>query len=368
MNFVADPASRIPSVRRTRAPGRRASIPATNRAARHAPGLPPRTPHGRRITFKTRPAPTQRWRRRVLGAAGDRTRGCRRCCTGAGRRPGRARCLRRHRRAPADQRPRHLHHHQRLDDAARSAGRHRRGQPPLRPSRRTGRGDRRPPGHPDPGRVGPGHVGLFGRADPRDRRLRRRRQSRAPRPHPEPAGIRQGRGDHPGALAQRLRRRDPRRRCARRHGRDRRRARGGDWAAHRADLRAGQPRRRQERAERQGDGADRQGQERPDPGRRRRRDPHHPQRPPGQRRDPGRLQRRQVPARAADGGPAARPQGSGQGRLGPQRAAPRPASRLQGRQGRSDWHAGRGRDLGEARPRRGVETLDRLARSRSRRK
>ena len=53
-------------------------------------------------------------------------------------------------------------------------------------------------------------------ADPRDRRVRRRRQPRAPRPHPEPAGVRQGRGDHPGALAQRLRRRDPRRRRARR--------------------------------------------------------------------------------------------------------------------------------------------------------
>ena len=146
-------------------------------------------------------------------------------------------------------------------------------------------------------------------------------------------------------------------------GVDRRRARGGDRAADGDDLRAGQPRRRQERAERQGDGADRQGQGRADPGRRRRRDPDHPQRPPGQRRDARRLQRRQVPARSADRGSAARPQGSGQGGLGPQRAAPRPASRLQGRQGRSDRDAGRGRGLGEARPRRRVEALDRLART-----
>ncbi len=113
-------------------------------------------------------------------------------------------------------------------------------------------------------------------------------------------------------------------------------------------------------------GADRQGQERADPGRRRRRDPHHPQRPPEQRRDPRRLQRRQVPARSADRRPAARTQGSGQGRLGAQRAAPRPASRLQGRQGRSDRDADRRRDLGEARPRRRDEALGRLARSRSR--
>ena len=104
-------------------------------------------------------------------------------------------------------------------------------------------------------------------------------------------------------------------------------------------------------------------QGRADPGRRRRRDPDHPQRPPARRRHARRLQRRQVPARSAGRGPAARPQGSGQGGLGPQRAAPWPASRLQGRQGRSDRDAGRGRGLGEARPRRRVEALDRLARA-----
>ena len=39
------------------------------------------------------------------------------------------------------------------------------------------------------------------------------------------------------------------------------------------------------------------------------------------------------------------------------------APRLQGRQGRSDRHADGGRDVGEARPRRRVEALDRLARA-----
>ena len=34
---------------------------------------------------------------------------------------------------------------------------------PLRASRRAGRGDRRPPGRADQGRMGPGHVGLLGR-------------------------------------------------------------------------------------------------------------------------------------------------------------------------------------------------------------
>ena len=33
----------------------------------------------------------------------------------------------------------------------------------LRPPRRAGRGDWRAAGHPDPGRMGPGHVGMFGR-------------------------------------------------------------------------------------------------------------------------------------------------------------------------------------------------------------
>ena len=64
-------------------------------------------------------------------------------------------------------------------------------------------------------------------------------------------------------------------------GVDARRARGGARAADGADLRAGRPDADNSELSRQGDGADRQGQGRADPGRRRRRDPDHPERPPG---------------------------------------------------------------------------------------
>ena len=144
--------------------------------------------------------------------------------------------------------------------------------------------------------------------------------------------------------------------------------RGGDRAAHRDDLRARRPERRQQRASGQGDGADREGEERAHPGRRGGGNPHRAQRPPAGRRDAGRLQRRQVPARTAGGRPAARPQGSDQGGLGPQRAASRLLARLQGRQGRSHRHADGRRDVVEARSRGRDEEVERLARRDRRRR
>ena len=169
--------------------------------------------------------------------------------------------------------------------------------------------------------------------------------------------------DHPEALAQRLRRRDSRRRRARGRGHDARRARGGARAAHGDGLHPGRARGRQERADRR-------------------------------RRWRQIAQARGVPIlvdAAAEiltipnvhlqngatlvaysggkclrgpqtRGPAAGPQGPGEGRLGPQRAAPRLRARDEGRQGRGDRHADGGRDVGEARPRRRVEAVDGLAR------
>ncbi len=87
------------------------------------------------------------------------------------------------------------------------------------------------------------------------------------------------------------------------------------------------------------------------------RGPERAERAPAARGRPRRLQRRQVPARPAGRGAAARPQGPGEGRLGRQRAAPRLRPRLQGRQGRSDRHADGGRDVVQARPRRRVEAV-----------
>ncbi len=97
-------------------------------------------------------------------------------------------------------------------------------------------------------------------------------------------------------------------------------------------------------------------------GRRRRRDHDRAQRAPAARRRPRRLQRRQVPARAAGRGPAARAQGPDQGGVGGQRAAPRLRPRLQGRQGGSDRDADGRRDVVQARPRRRVEAVAGLAR------
>ena len=167
--------------------------------------------------------------------------------------------------------------------------------------------------------------------DARDRRVRGRRQSGSPRPPAEPERLPEGRSHHPDALAQRLRRRPPLRRRPRRRGLDDGGVRGGARPADRDDLHPRRAERGQQSAQRQGDRADREGEGCPDPRRRRGRDPDDSERPPAERRDAGRLQRRQVPARAADRRPAARAQGSGQGGVGPQRAAPRRHARAEGR-------------------------------------
>ena len=77
------------------------------------------------------------------------------------------------------------------------------------------------------GRVGNGQRRMRGGDVACDRRVRRRRQSRPPRSHSQPRRLRQGRSDHPDTLAQRLRRRDSRRR---REGSSRsRRPRRSSW-------------------------------------------------------------------------------------------------------------------------------------------
>ena len=185
-------------------------------------------------------------------------------------------------------------------------------------------------------------------ADARDRGLRRGRQSRSPRPHSEPERICQRRSHHPETFAQRLRRRDPRCRRAGRRRRNGRRAGSGVRPADRDGLHPRRPERGQRPAEHEGDrgrGAPEAGAR---PGRCRRRDPDGPERAPGERRHARRLQRRQVPARPAERRLAARAQGSGAGRVGPQRAASRLRPIDESRQGRSDRHADGGRDVDAA--------------------
>ena len=148
------------------------------------------------------------------------------------------------RRPAAHQRPRHLHDHQRLDDAAGGARRRWTRRHAVRASRRARRGGRRPPRDAHRRRVGPRLERLLRRPDARDRRVRRRRQSRSARPPARPERLREGRGDHPDALAQRLRRGASRRRRARRRGLDAGGVRGGARSADRADLHPGRPARR----------------------------------------------------------------------------------------------------------------------------
>ena len=85
------------------------------------------------------------------------------------------------RRAAAHQRARHVHDHQRLADAAGGARGDGGRLAALRAPRRADGGHRRAPGRAHEGGVGHGHVRLLGRAHARDRRLRGRRQSRSPR-------------------------------------------------------------------------------------------------------------------------------------------------------------------------------------------
>ena len=105
---------------------------------------------------------------------------------------------------------------------------------------------------------------LLRRADARDCRVRRRRQSGPSRPPAEPERLPEGRSHHPDALAQRLRRRAPLRRRPRRRGLDDGGVRGGARPADRGDLHPGRAERRQQSAQRQGDRADREGEGCPD--------------------------------------------------------------------------------------------------------
>ena len=116
-------------------------------------------------------------------------------------------------------------------------------------------------------------------------------------------------------------------------------------------------------AQPESDRADRESERRSDSRRCGRRDSDDPQRASPERRDARGLQRRQMPARTADRGTAARPQGSRSRGMGAQRAASRTRPRDEGREGRSDRHAHRRRDVGEARPRRRMEAVDGVARS-----
>ena len=267
------------------------------------------------------------------------------------------------RRAPAHQRARDVHDHQRFDHAAGGARRDGRGGEEVCASRRAGRCRRRPAGGPHGRRMGARHQRVFCRADARERGVRRGRQPGPPRSSAEPERVCQRRSHHSHPFAQRVRRRDPVGRPARGRSLDTGRARGGARAPHRAHLRDGESTRRREPAERQGDGPDRERQGRAHSRGRGGRDPDRAERAPAERRDARRLQRRQVPSWTADRRPAARAQGSGEGRVGPQRAAPRRHPIAQGREGRRDRDADGGRDVGEARPRRRVEALDRVARS-----
>ena len=289
---------------------------------------------------------------------------CRSRRTRGTRPPPRPGALRVDRGAAAGERPRHLHDHQRLDHAARGAGGHGRGLAALRAPRRADRGHRRAARRADEGRVGPRDLGVRGCPHARHGSLRGRGQRRPPRAPSRPARLSQGRGHHPEALAQRLRRGGARGGRAGDRGGDRGRARGRLRAAHGDGLHLRRPQGRRGTAEHEGHLRGREAQGRARPGGRGRRGPHRTQHPPAGRGRPRGLQRREVHARAAKRWPPPRAQGSRARRLGAQRAASRLRACDQGRQGRSHGHAhGRG-DVGEARPQGRVEPVARLARSR----
>ncbi len=92
-------------------------------------------------------------------------------------------------------------------------------------------GGRQAPRRVDRRRVGHGQRRLRGGDVARDGRMRRRRQPGPARPHSQPRRLRERRSHHPGALAQRLRRGDPR---GRRQDHRSRHA-GGAAAGHRAE-------------------------------------------------------------------------------------------------------------------------------------
>ena len=188
----------------------------------------------------------------------------------------------------------------------------------LRAPRRADGGRRRASGRAHRRRVGPRHLRLRRGAHARHRRLRRRRQSGPPHPHPESGRLCQGRSDHPDALAATsTTRRSARAACAcskSRRSRSSKRRFGPRTAmvyilaGPRADESALSLRPSRRSLGRRGV---------PDPGRRGGGDPDHPERAPAERRDARRLQRRQVPARSAERGSAARPQGPGARGVGP---------------------------------------------------
>ena len=129
--------------------------------------------------------------------------------------------------------------------------------------------------------------------------------------------------DHPEALAQRLRRGGARGGRAGDRGGDGRRARGRVRAADGHGLHPGAARTPTTGPLSTKAVCEIAKQGRAGAGRRGRRGPHRSERPPAARRHPRGLQRREVPARAAERGPAPRPQGPGARGLGAQRAAPR---------------------------------------------
>ena len=167
--------------------------------------------------------------------------------------------------------------------------------------------------------MGPRHIRVFRGADACHGRMCRRRKPRSPRPDPRPAWLRQRRGDHPEALAQRVRRRSARHRL-----RVIEVTTAEELAAAfgpgRARLHSCGSPRNEGPTQHAGDLSDRAAEGRPVLVGRSRRDPDRPQRaspaaPPSWRTAEGSAWR------TTDGGPAARPQESRPRRLGSQRAA-----------------------------------------------
>ena len=224
--------------------------------------------------------------------------------------------------------------------------------------------DRRAPRDADGRRVGARHSGMFGGVDARDRRLRCRRQSRSARAHSEP-----GRALRRTKSSSRvIRATSTTRRCA--------------PSAHASSRSSSVARARSCARAEDGDDLRARGQ-RADQSVLNLKAIAQLANPKGvpilvdaaaeiltvpnvhlqNGADAGRLQRRQVSAWSADGGTAARPQGSRPRRMGAQRAASWPRARDEGREGRSHRHADGRRDVGEARPRRRMEAVDGVARS-----
>ena len=261
----------------------------------------------------------------------------------------RAEHLRIDRRAAAHQLSRHADDHRRIRRTAGGARREDRGQSAVRAARRSHGRRRQAPGRADWSRVGNGQRRMRGGDLSRDGRLRGRRQPRSARADSQSRRVSQRRGHHPDELTQRLRRRDP---CRWREG-PRSGHAGGTDARHRSedgdDLPLRRPAYRLRSDVDRGHLRDRETARRARDGRRGCRNPHDSQRSPAARGDARRIQRRQVHPRSAERRPAPRAEGSREGGMDPQRAAPRLLARDEGRPRGDDRDAGRGRELGEAR-------------------